>query len=167
MMNILFKRIINYSLVFINSTALNAQLKWTNVDSLYQPLLPSVHVYFTNEPIDTAPFRAYYLIANLKDKKIDFTADTTLGRRFTPTQFYQRNDQPLVVVNCTFFSFVTNKNLNVVIKDGKLVGYNIHSVPGSGKDTLTYRHPCGRAIGIAMSRKADIAWLFADSSMKY
>jgi hypothetical protein len=70
MTNTLFKRIINYSLLIINSTALNAQLKWTNVDSLYQPLPSSVHVYFTNEPIDTAPFRAYYLIADLKDKKI-------------------------------------------------------------------------------------------------
>ena len=114
-MNMLFKKIINYSLLTIISTVLNAQLKWTNVDSLYQPLPSSVHIYFTNEPIDTAPFRAYYLIADLKDKKIDFTADTTLGRRFTPTQFYQRNDQPLVVVNCTFFSFATNQNLNVVI----------------------------------------------------
>jgi len=167
MTNTLFKRIINYSLVIINSTALNAQLKWINVDSLYQPLPSSIHVYFTNEPIDTAPFRAYYLIADLKDKKIDFTADTTLGRRFTPTQFYQKNDQPLVVVNCTFFSFATNQNLNVVIKDGKMVGYNIHTIAGHGKDTLTYRHPTGSAIGISKRRKADIAWLFADTTMKY
>jgi len=163
-MRIQFKRIINYSLLIINSTALSAQLKWINVDSLYQPLPSSVHVYFTNEPIDTAPFRAYYLIADLKDKKINFSSDTTLGRRFTPTQFYQKNDQPLVVVNCTFFSFQTNQNLNVVIKDGKLVGYNIHSIPGRGKDTLTYRHPFGSAIGISKKREADIAWVFSDST---
>lgn len=149
------------------SLSVNAQLKWTNVDSLYQPLPSSVHVYFTNEPIDTAPFRAFYLIADLKDKKLNFTADTTLDRRFTPTQFYQRNDQPLVVVNCTFFSFATNQNLSVVIKDGKLVGYNVHSIPGRGKDTLTYRHPFGSAIGISKKRTADIAWLFTDSSFKY
>ena len=166
-MNSQLKRIINYSLLIINSTALTAQLKWKNVDSLYQPLPSSVHVYFTNEPIDTAPFRAYYLIADLKDKKIDFTADTTLGRRFTPAQFYQKNDQPLVVVNCTFFSFATNQNLNVVIKNGKLVGYNIHSIPGRGKDTLTYRHPFGSAIGISKKRGADIAWTYSDSSLKY
>src|SRR5436190_22172021 len=110
--------------IFSSWDILSAQLKWQNVDSLYQPLPSSVHVYFTNEPIDTAPFRAYYLIADIKDKKIDFTADTTLGRRFTPTQFYQKNDQPLVVVNCTFFSFETNQNLNVVIKERKMVGYN-------------------------------------------
>ena len=163
-MNLQLKRIISYSLLIFNSAVGNAQLKWTNVDSLYQPLPSSVHVYFTNEPIDTAPFRAYYLIADLKDKKLDFTVDTTLGRRFTPTQFYQKNDQPLVVVNGTFFSFATNQNLNVVIKDGKLVGYNIHSVPGRGKDTLTYRHPFGSAIGISKKRKADIAWLFSDST---
>jgi len=167
MTNTLFKRIINYSLVIINSTALNAQLKWTNVDSLYQPLPSSIHVYFTNEPIDTAPFRAYYLIANIRDKKMDFTVDTTLGRRFTPIQFYQKNDQPLVVVNCTFFSFATNQNLNVVIKKGKLVGYNIHSVPGRGKDTLTYRHPFGSAIGISKNRDADIGWIFTDSALKF
>jgi exopolysaccharide biosynthesis protein len=152
-------------LAWIFSLSVNAQLKWTNVDSLYQPLPSSVHVYFTNEPIDTAPFRAYYLIADLKDKKIDFTADTTLGRRFTPTQFHQKNDQPLVVVNCTFFSFATNQNLNVVIKDGKLVAYNVHTIPGRGKDTLTYRKVFGSAIGISKKRKADIAWTFTDSSM--
>jgi len=161
------KRIINYSLLIINSIGVSAQLKWTNVDSLYQPLPSSVHVYFTNQPIDTAPFRAYYLIADLKDKHLLFDADTTLKRRLTPTQFYQKNNQPLVVVNTTFFSFRTNQNLNVVIKDGKLVGYNIHSIPGRGKDTFTYRHPIGSAIGISKKRMADIAWLITDSSRKY
>src|SRR6185436_2605552 len=155
--------IINYSLLIFNSIIANAQLKWTNVDSLYQPLPPSVHIYFTNEPIDTGAFRAYYLIADLKDKRLLFDADTTLNRRLTPTQFYQKNKQPLIVVNCTFFSFQTNQNLNVVIKDGKLVGYNIHSIPGRGKDTFTYRHPFGSAIGISKKRKADVAWLFTDS----
>lgn len=148
------------------SLSVNAQLKWINVDSLYQPLPSSIHIYFTNEPIDTAPFRAYYLIADLKDRKIDFTADTTLARRLTPNEFYQKDEQPLVVVNCTFFSFATNQNLNVVIKDGKLVGYNIHSIPGRGKDTLTYRHPFGSAIGISKKRQADIAWIFTDSAIK-
>src|SRR6185436_13174621 len=119
------------------------------------------------EPIDTALFRAFYLIADLKDKKINFTADTTFSRRLTPNQFYQKNDRPLVLVNCTFFSFATNQNLSVVIKDGKLVGYNVHSIPGRGKDTLTYRHPFGSAIGISKKRTADISWLFTDSSFKY
>jgi hypothetical protein len=166
-MNSQLKRVIYFSLLIINSTTLSAQLKWTNVDSLYQPLPSSVHIYSTNEPIDTAPFRAYYLIADLKDKKLNFATDTTLGRRFTPTQFYQKNDQPLVVVNCTFFSFATNQNLSVVIKDGKLVGYNIHSIPGRGKDTLTYRHPFGSALGITKKRNADVAWLLTDSSLKF
>jgi len=166
-MNVHLKRIINYSLLIIPSIGVSAQLKWTNVDSLYQPLPSSVHIFFTNEPIDTAPFRAYYLIADLKDKKLLFDADTTLNRRLTPTQFYQKNNQPLVVVNATFFSFQTNQNLNVVIKDGKLVGYNIHSIPGRGKDTFTYRHPYGSVIGISKKRKADIAWVYSDSSKKY
>ena len=71
-----------------------------------------------------------------------------------------------MVVNCTFFSFETNKNLNVVIKNGKQLGYNIHVVPGRGKDTLTYRHPYKSAIGITKKRNADIAWIYSDSAKK-
>jgi hypothetical protein len=84
------KRIINYSLLIINSAALNAQLKWTNVDSLYQPLPSSVHVFKSTDTIDGKPNIAYYVVADLKDKKLLFDADTTLNRRFTPLQFYQK-----------------------------------------------------------------------------
>ena len=143
------------------------QLKWVNVDSLFQPLPASVHVYKTTDPLDGKPNIAYYLEADLKDKKLDFTVDTTFKRRLKPSQFYEKNDQPLLVVNTTFFSFATNQNLNVVIKNGKLVSYNIHTINGRGKDTFTYRHPFGSAIGISKKRKADIAWLFTDSSKRY
>src|SRR6187402_1721362 len=173
-MNYQLKRIINYSLLIFNSIGASAQLKWVNVDSLYQPLPSSVHVFKTTDSLDGKPNIDYYVIADLKDKHLVFDVDTTHERRLTPTQFYtKRCDEypnnacyfPLVVVNTTFFSFQTNQNLNVVVKDGKLVGYNIHTIPGKGKDTLTYRHPFGSAIGISKRRKADIAWTFTDSSM--
>jgi hypothetical protein len=54
-----------------------AQIKWQNVDSLYQPLPKTVHVYFTDDAIDTGKFKAFYLVADLKDKKLDFTTDIT------------------------------------------------------------------------------------------
>jgi hypothetical protein len=163
---------------FFLGLGVNGQLKWRNVDSLYQPLPASVHVYFTDSPVDTAPFRAYYLIADLKDKKLDFTVDTTYQRRLTPSQFYRKGFDslalyevafrfPLLVVNTTFFSFATNQNLNAVIKDNKLVSYNIHTINGRGKDTFTYRHPFGSTLGISKKREADVAWLFTDSSLQY
>ncbi len=145
----------------------HGQLKWINVDSLYQPLPSSVHIYFTDSPVDTGKFRAYYLIADLKDKYLDFTVDTSRDRRLSPTKFYEGNNAPLVVVNTTFFSYETNRSLNVVIKDGKLVAFNQHTIPRRGKDTLTYNHPFGSAIGISKDREADIAWMYTDSSGKY
>ncbi len=145
----------------------NCQLQWQNVDSLFQPLPPSVHVYKTTSLLDGKPNIAYYVEADLKDKKLDFTVDTTYQRRLTPSKFYEKNGNPIVVVNTTFFSFATNQNLNVVIKDKKLVGYNIHTVNGRGKDTFTYRHPFGSAIGISKRREADVAWLYSDSTLKY
>jgi hypothetical protein len=151
---------------FLSPFLSSAQLRWQNVDSLFQPLPSSVHVYKTTDSLDGKPNIAYYVEANLKDKVLEFTTDTTYQRRLKPSQFYGKNNKPLLVVNCTFFSFATNQNLNAVIKDSKLVGYNVHSITGKGKDTLTYRHPFGSAIGISKKRNADVAWLYTDSLKK-
>src|SRR5215831_14740438 len=116
------------SSLFLLPIVSSAQLKWQNVDSSFQPLPKSVHVYFTDEKIDTGAFKAFYLVADLKDKKLDFDVDTALNRRLTPSKFYAKNNKPLAVVNCTFFSFETNRNLNTIIKEGKLIGFSPHSV---------------------------------------
>lgn len=142
-------------------------LNWVNVDTAFGELPSSLHVYRTKDLLDGKPNIAYYVVADLSDKKLNFTTDTTLARRMTPRQFYERNNKPAVVVNCTFFSFATNQNLNTVIKDGKQVGYTVHTIAGKGKDTLMYTHPFGSALGISKKRKADVAWLYTDSSSKY
>lgn len=146
---------------------LSAQVKWTNINSEYAPLPDGFNVYKTTDSLDGKPFRAFYTTADLKNKNLYFTADTTLKRRLTPTQFFEKNSQALLVVNTTFFAFATNQNLNIVLKDGQLVSYNIHSIPGKGKDTLTYRHSLGGALGISKRRTADVAWIFTDSSKKF
>lgn len=152
---------------FFIPTGSFAQVRWVNVDADYAPLPASVQVFKTTDSLDGKPFIAFYVKAKLKDKKLDFTTDTTLGRRITPLQFYEKNDKPVVVVNGTFFSFTTNQNQNVVIKNGKLVGYNIHTIPMRGKDTFQYRHPLGSAIGIDKRRNTDVAWLITDSSKRF
>lgn len=144
-----------------------AQVSWKNVDSLYGSLPSSVHVFTTTDAIDGKANIAYYVIADLKDRKLNFTTDTTFKRRFTPQQFYEKNQQPLLVVNGTFFDFATNRNLNAVIKDGKLVSYNVHTTALKGKDTLMYMHTFRSAIGINKKRKADVAWLYTDSSARF
>ncbi len=157
----------HFAFIIFHSTLLVAQLQWQNVDSLFQPLPPSVHIYRTNSPLDGKPNIAYYVEADLKDRQLEFTVDTTFKRRLTPAKFYEKNDKPLVVVNTTFFSFATNQNLNVVIKDRQLLAYNIHTVNGRGRDTFTYRHPFGSAIGISRNREADVAWLYTDSLHRF
>jgi hypothetical protein len=154
------------SFLFFTSCCTNnfAQVNWIQVDSLFAPLPDHLHVYKSTDSLEGKPFIAYYASAVLKNKKLGFTTDTTYKRRLTPQQFFEKNGHPLLVVNGTFFSFATNQNLNLVIKDGKLVSYNVHTVPMRGKDTLQYRHPYGSAIGINKKRKADIAWLITDSS---
>lgn len=166
-----------YSLSFVCCLPVTAQLSWQPADAAYGPLPSSVHVYRTNSPLDGKPNIAYYLIADLKDKKLEFSMDTAMNRRLTPLQFYHKGRDsaalcnacrfPLLVVNATFFSFATNQNLNLVMQKGKLVSYNVHTINGKGKDTLTYRHPWGAAIGIDKKRRADIAWTLTDSASPY
>jgi hypothetical protein len=152
---------------FLISNVSYGQVKWINVDTAFGILPATVQVFKTTDSLNGKPFIAYYVKAKLKDKKLDFTDDTTLGRRLTPLQFFEKNDKPLVVVNCTFFNFDKNQNLNLVIKDGKILSYNIHTLPMKGKDTLQYRHPLGSALGIDKKRNADVAWLFTDSTKSF
>ncbi|MEO7312362.1 MAG: phosphodiester glycosidase family protein [Chitinophagaceae bacterium] len=154
------------SMLLLTSGAAFGQLTWENVDSLFQPLPASFHVYKTVSPINGKSNIAYYVSAELGDPDLDFTVDTTLKRRLTPDQYFSRNKNPLLVVNSTFFEFVQSRSLNLVVQRGKMVGYNI-TIYGKGKDTFTYRHPFNSAIGISKKRTADIAWLLTDSSKKY
>jgi len=143
------------------------QLSWQMADADFGTLPTGFHVYKTSDSLDGRPFLAYYAIADLKNKKLFFSTDTTLQRRLSPGEFYQKNNYPLLVVNGSFFSFNTNQNLNLVIKKGKLLSYNIHNLAAKGKDTLTYRHPWNGAFGINKNRMADVAWVFTDSSNRW
>ncbi len=143
-----------------------AQINWINVSAEFGVLPKGFQVFKTTDSLNKKPFAAYYAIADLKNKKLQFISDTTHKRRMTPSQYFAKNRQPLLVVNTTFFSFASNQNLNMVIKEGKVVSHNVHSMPMKGKDTLQYRHPFASAIGITRRRKADVAWTYTDSSTK-
>lgn len=145
----------------------NAQTEWVNLDSLYQPLPSSVHVYKSTSPVDGKPNIMYYAIADAGKKDLKFTADTTFKRRLTPSEFYAKNGQPLLVVNCSFFSFATNQNLNLVVKDEKIISFNDEDTAAKGKDSLAYFHSFFGAFGISKRRKADIVWTYTDSSKRY
>ena len=137
------------------------------MDSLYGPLPSSVHIFRSSDSIDGKPSVAFYLIADLSDENLVYSTDTTSGRRLTPSSFYQKNASPIVVVNGTFFSFATSQNLNVIIRDGRMLGYNIQAIALKGRDSGKYAKITRSAIGITKKGKADVAWLFTDSSAKY
>lgn len=144
-----------------------SQLKWAPVDSLYGSLPPSIQVFRSTDSLEGKPNIAFYVIADLKDKALTFAADSSYNRRLTPQQFYERNNNPLVTVNCTFFSFETNKNLSLLVRKGKTLAYNNHMAPGRGADTLRYTKFLGSALGITKKREADVAWVYADSSTRW
>lgn len=144
-----------------------AQLKWKNVDSLYQPLPKSVHVFYSNDTISGRPNHAYYVIADLKDQQLLFPSSATNGIRSTPQKFYETESKPLLVMNCTFFEFVHNTNVSLVMNNGKQIAFTNNTIARRGKDTFTYTHPVTGALGIDKKRKVDIAWVLSDSTRRY
>jgi hypothetical protein len=149
-------------LIFLNAPFSWAQLRWTRVDTAFGKLPPAVKVFRTSDSLNGHPFLAYYIEANLKSRKLEFTTQVGAGKRYTPSQYYAQEKEPLLVVNATFFSFETNQNLNTVIKEGKMVAYNQPSLKAKQSDTFYY--PTRSAIGIHKNRRADVAWLFTDTA---
>jgi len=140
-------------------------LTWKNVSDLYAPLPTSVQVFLSTDSMDGKPNRCFYIVADLRDRNLTFTTQVSPGKRLTPQQFYEQEAKPLLVVNGTFFSFQTNQNLNALIRQGKLLSYNVPVV--KGKNDSLYRYVTRSAIGITKNRKADVAWLFTDTARQY
>ncbi|HSF45902.1 MAG TPA: phosphodiester glycosidase family protein [Chitinophagaceae bacterium] len=150
------------SLILFTNTY--SQYKWTNVNAEFGVLPASVQVFRCTDSIQGKPSVAYYVKAKLKDKRLIFTTDSSFKRRLTPSQFYAKNSQPILIVNGTFFDFASNRNLNVLVKNGKLTSYNVHDVPLRGKDTGSYYMVTRSALGIRSNRAADVAWIYSDSA---
>src|SRR6266480_5675232 len=155
-----------YAQILFAST-LRAQLNWSRADSLFGELPSSVKVFMSNDSLAGKPFIAYYVEALLKDRKLDFTTQAGYGKRFTPTEYYTQQKNPVLVVNGTFFSFQTNQNLNLLVKNKKLLSYNVTALKGKGNDSNYFYYPTRSAIAISKKRKADVAWTFTDSAIKY
>ena len=142
-----------------------SQLKWVKVNEQFGPLPAGIEVFESRDSIDGKPNRCFYIMADLKDKNLQFTTQVSTGKRLTPTQFFEQEDKPLAVVNGTFFSFQTNSNLNTVIRNGKLLAYNVPVV--KNRNDSLYRYVTRSAIGITKKRKADVAWLYTDTFSRY
>jgi len=150
------------ALLFISGVA-SAQVSWVNADAEFGPLPSSMHVFRTTDSLDGRPNIAFYVKVPLKDADIIFDADTALNRGLTPSAYFERNHNPLLVVNCTFFS-PERRNVNVVIDAGEMVSYNVPSV--FSKDDSLYHYVTRSAIGIDRRRNADVAWTVTDTSGK-
>jgi hypothetical protein len=146
--------------------AAKAQMHWQNVTERFGPLPKGIQVFYSNDSLEGKPFIGYYVQADLKDKSLHFTAQTGKGKRYRPSEYYQQEQGPWVVVNCTFFNFDKNQNLNLVVRKGKMVAYNIPYVKGRGRDSTKQIKPFRSALGINKKRQADVAWIYADTGMR-
>jgi hypothetical protein len=134
------------------------------MDSAFAPLPRSVHIYRSPDSVDGLPFIAWYVSARLKDKHLLFTTSTVKDNRFTPAQYYQIEQQPLLVVNSTFFSLTSGENYSLVVRNGRLVSRGLNALHGTGPDSARYYYPTRGAIGIDRRRRADVAWTFTDTT---
>ena len=129
---------------------------WQNVTDSFGILPKGIKVYRTSKPFKERPFIAFMAVIEMKDRSLDLQTDTSYGRRLTPQQFFDKNLQPFIVVNGTFFDFATNRNLNSVVKNGILVSFNVHDQAIKGKDSNFVWHTTRSAIGIFKTWSGEI-----------
>lgn len=158
--------LMKYFLLFIVLIASDgiAQTNWQNIDAQYAPLPTSFHVFKSTDSVNGKPNVMYYAVARLDDPTLVFSADTSMNRRLTPSQYFEKNGEPLLIMNAGFFSFATNRNLNAVVMDGKVVAFNEQGLKAHGADSGLFVHPFYGTFGILQNGHADVAWTYADSA---
>lgn len=144
--------------------ATNAQHSWRLVDSVFGNLPQDFHVYFSNDSLNGKPFIGYYASIPINHPTLKFVVDTTNNRRLTPTQFFEKNNMPLLVVNTTFFSFQSNRNVSPVVMNKKIVAYTNFAAKAKGRDSLSYLHIPAGVIHFSSKMQPNIGWVLADSS---
>lgn len=139
-------------------------LHWIKARSLDEHLPYSLNVFLTKDSVHGRPFRACYVESDPYDLKVDFAA--RVGH-YTPTEFFTRETDPApyVIVNGAQYSPETNRNLQLVIQDRRLVSYNQTAIR-IGQDSL-YHYITPSAIGINGARHVDVGWVFTDSTRDY
>ena len=142
-----------------------AQTKWKDVSNDFGKLPASIKVLKSDELLDGSASIMYIATIKAKNHSKHFFVDTSSRRRLTPSQYFSRNENPYVVVNCSFFEFVQNRNVNLIVQNSKMVGFDTPAVSRKGRDTLTYVHTLGSAFGIFKNGKMDIAFNYNDSGM--
>lgn len=152
-------------LLLLNVPFSFSQLRWQRVDTGFGQLPYYVKLYKTTDSLNGRPFIAWLVEADLRSKRLQFTTRSGKGKRYTPSEYFAREDAPLIVVNGTYFSFQTNQNLNLLMQDGVLTAYNTPAL--KSKDSGLYYYPTRSAIGIRKSRKADVVWTFTDTAQRW
>jgi len=144
------------------------KLDWKNVSTDFNLKTNAIQVYASNSTtLNDSAFKAYYVLINTNDPNLQMGVDTTLYRRLTPSAFYKRLAEPVVVMNASFFEFKNNTNLNVLVNRGNLLALNKQTIEGKGKDSLTYTHVLSSAFGMQKNGRMDIAYTYTDSSSKH
>lgn len=149
------------------SSVIAQKVQWTNVSKEFDLKTNTIQIFSSLSPtLNDSVFKAFYVLVDTKDPQIKMGVDTTLYRRFTPSAFYERMNQPVIVMNASFFEFKNNTNLNVLVDGGHLLALNKQDIEGKGKDSLFYTHLLSSAIGMDKKGKMNVAYTFTDSNSK-
>ncbi|WP_205511365.1 phosphodiester glycosidase family protein [Longitalea arenae] len=141
------------------------QLKWVKANNEFDSLPPSIRIFKTSDSLNGRPFKAWCAEVKLKDKRLDFSTQTGDGNCYTPAQFFNNEGKPYIVVNGGYFSPQTHQNLSLIIREGKIVAYNVPALKSLFSDSFYYA--TRSAFGISKNRQADVAWVFTDTATRW
>ncbi len=130
------------------------KVHWTRSQRAAANLPFSIELYLTQDSVHGRPFRAAYVIADPDDLKLDLTVEA--GTKTPAEYFAGLTPSPFVVVN---------GGEGLLLREGKLLTHAKIALRSPGDSVYHYVTPS--ALGITVTRKVDVGWVFTDSTRDY
>lgn len=126
----------------------------------YATLPDYVKVYTSPDMLEGKAVKAYIVKVDMK-KGAEFDVLGKAEGLQTPTQFYEADEKPAIVMNAGFFTWnaTQKKNLStcIIVRDGKTLCVNSQTVT---RDKKTF-YPTRSAFGIDASGSMKIDWIYS------
>jgi hypothetical protein len=140
---------------------LSAQLSWKPVSTAVTGELPlSLQVFETNDTLNRRTIHAYYVEADLRDRRLVYTAFADSGQSMSINK-----TAPYIAITASVFNQYNHRNNSLLINRSKIESPGILALKSRYSDSVYY--VTRGAFGLTKKYQPDIAWVFADTAKRW
>ncbi|WP_439183380.1 phosphodiester glycosidase family protein [Carboxylicivirga taeanensis] len=122
-------------------------------------------VYENMGTVDGKKIKAYIAVADMNNPKAQFGVLGEKSGYQTPSEFYEANNQPVVILNAGYF--YSGNALGLIIRDGQLVREGTPMVYRTVNDVKKVYYPTQAAFGFFGEQSFAADWVYTSQGVTY